>query len=84
VTWRIVETHSVETSSDRDTVAAHLVTIERDDEQRRVMVELAGTAAVSGGTLDAPDAWVVVQEYLEDDDPPGHLIVTSTGAQPAE
>jgi hypothetical protein len=82
--WRIVETHSVATSSDRDTVKAHLVTIERDGEERRVMVELAGPAAASGRTLDAPGAWAVVQEYLGVDDPPRHLIVTSAGVQPAE
>jgi hypothetical protein len=84
MTWRVIETHSVGTSPDRDTVAAYLVTIERDGEQRRVMVELAGTAAIAGRTLDAPVAWDAVRDYLEDDDPPTHLIVTSAGIQPAE
>lgn len=81
MSWNVAGVHDAETSPDRDTVAAAHVEIRRDDEERSIYVEFAGTAAAAGRTFDPRTA---VREYLGDDDPPRHLIVTSTGVQLAQ
>jgi N-methylhydantoinase B/oxoprolinase/acetone carboxylase alpha subunit len=79
--WRVVDVHGADTSADRDTVEAALVSIERDGEERRIYVEFAGTAKAAGRSFNARTA---VHDYLDDEDPPKHLIVTTTGVYPPE
>jgi hypothetical protein len=79
--WRVVNVRSTESSPDRDTVSAALVEIERGSDTRRIVVELAGTADAVGKTLNAREA---VKGYLDDDEPPRRLIITTYGVSPVE
>jgi hypothetical protein len=79
--WDVANIRDAETSPDRDTVAAAFVMVTRGDEERNDYVEFAGTAAAAGRSFDPRSA---VRDYLEDDEPPRHLIVTTTGSYPPE
>ena len=70
-----------ESSPDRDTVSAAVVDLERDGQERRIVIELAGTADSVGQTLNARDA---VSAFLNEDEPPKRLIITTHGVSPAE
>jgi hypothetical protein len=47
--WNVVGIRDADTSPDRDTAAAALVTIAREGEERRMLVELTGSAAARHG-----------------------------------
>lgn len=79
--WKIDGVQKTETSPGRDTVDAALVTVTKDGDERRIVVELAGTAAATGKTLDAREA---VRDWLNDDEPPKRIIVGTYGPQPSE
>ncbi len=81
MTWENHGVRDAESSPDRDTVAAAVVDIERNGEQRRIVVELAGTAKAAGQSLNARQA---VKDYLDDDEPPKRIIVTTYGTSPVE
>ena len=55
--------------------------MKQGDDERRITVELSGSAARSGHAFNPRDA---VGGYLDDEDPPRHLIVTTDGVYPAE
>ena len=78
--WKVVTVRDAQSTPGRDTVSAAVVQVERGSEERSILVELARTAATVGKTLDAREA---VSEYLDDDDPPQLLTVTSNGVSPA-
>jgi hypothetical protein len=81
VTWRIAHVERANASPDRDTTDAALVHVKRGSQTRQITVELAAAAVTSGQSLDARKA---VREYLDDDEPPLHLIVSSDGVFPAQ
>jgi hypothetical protein len=74
--WRITKAEGTESSPGRDTVAAAVVSVEHEGTERRIVVELSGTAANAGKTLNARDA---VRSFLQNDEPPKRLIVTTHG-----
>ena len=78
--WIVTHVDSCDPSPDFDTVEAALVRLARNDQTRRVTVELARTAADSGAEFVPHE---VVVPYLGDDEPPEHLIVTTSGVDPA-
>jgi integrase len=80
--WEITNVESVDTDPDRDTVEAVLVHLERDGATARSTLEYAGTAQAAGVVFDPREA---IRPYLDDDEVPRQLIVTSEGiARPAQ
>jgi hypothetical protein len=78
--WKVVGVRAAESSPERDAVAAAVVEVERAGEQREISVELASTAAAAGKSLNARD---VVRHFLEREEPPKRLIVTTHGVSAA-
>jgi hypothetical protein len=77
--WRVVRVEGRGIGS--NTAAAGVVEIERGAEHRRIIVELSGSAEVSGHGLNARQA---VHGYLNGDEPPQRLIITTNGVSAAE
>jgi hypothetical protein len=77
--WLVQRVEGVNTSSGLDTAEAALVHLVDGEETYRITVELSGSAGAAGQALD-PHA--VVAPYLNDPQPPRHLIVTTAGVQP--
>jgi hypothetical protein len=78
--WRVVGVRSAESSPDRQTVTAAVVDVARAGEQREIIVELARTAAAAGKGLNAREA---VRPFLQREEPPKRLIVTTHGVSAA-
>jgi len=78
--WTVVGISETESSSDRATVSAAVVQVERDDEERRIVVELLDSADAAGKPLNAQEA---VRNFLEDDEPPKRLVITTHGVSAA-
>jgi hypothetical protein len=78
--WKVVGSSDTETSPDRATARAAVVQIERDDEERRIIVELLDSAEAAGKPLNAHEA---VQNFPEDDEPPKRLVITKHGVSAA-
>jgi len=72
--WSIHEVRGAETSPDRDTVDAAVVVLRRDGAERRVLVELAGTARAAGVRLEPRYA---IRQFLKDDEPPKRLVINT-------
>jgi hypothetical protein len=79
--WRVINVRSSDPTPGADTAAAAVVTIQRGDDTRQIIVELADSAAASGQSLNARTA---VSEYLDSDEPPKRIIVTTDGPRVAE
>jgi hypothetical protein len=78
--WTVVGIGETESSSDRATASAAVVQVERDDEERRIVVELLDSADAAGKPLNAQEA---VRNFLENDEPPKRLVVTTHGVSAA-
>jgi hypothetical protein len=76
VAWQVVNVRGAEPSPGRDTAVAAVVEVQRGGTARQILVELAETAQVAGHMLNARAA---VREFLDHEDPPSHLIVTTHG-----
>jgi hypothetical protein len=76
VTWSVKSVRAVEPTAGADAAVASIVTLGRGDEERPVLVELARTASAAGVGFDPRDA---VSKFLDDDEPPERLVVTTDG-----
>lgn len=73
------ETVNMRTATCRDVVQSVLVWVSRDEETRRITLELEREASLAGRKLDPSEN---VTPFLDQDEPPLHLFVTKEGVMP--
>ena len=78
--WTVGHTRRIDPGQDGEISHAAVVQIENGIEVRRVIVELTRSAADDGYRFDPAAA---VQGFLDLEDPPGRLVVSTAGVSPA-